>query len=265
MKDLMERAYASQGKTQHDDAAEAEAKAIVECYTAAIAAAPGGWEGRLRCLGNRSACHMMLGRSHPAIDDCREVLAQSPDALKIRNRLGAALLKVSDATLGCWRACCLNPLNVNEGGEFDGRQRSLRSRARAAEIRCAHASGAWGAEAAEVITALPNLSQSRQTLPSSLTPSQGVGGFGCRGEQVRNRRQGRNRAGVCVEGFDGARLRFPAQVPTRRRCRRRHRRHCHRPARPQDVLRAGYGALQAPPLGRVRRGGADLRQGDGGR
>ncbi len=68
----------------------------MECYTAAIAAAPGGWEGRLRCLGNRSACHMMLGRSHPAIDDCREVLAQSPDALKIRNRLGAALLKVKE-------------------------------------------------------------------------------------------------------------------------------------------------------------------------
>ena len=72
--------------------------AAVECYTRALAAAPRGWEGKLKCLGNRSACHLMLGHCHPCIDDCREVLARSPDALKLRNRLGSALLKVGSLT-----------------------------------------------------------------------------------------------------------------------------------------------------------------------
>ena len=35
---------------------------------------------------------------HPAIDDCKVVLAQQPDNLKIRNRLGAGLLKVGSLT-----------------------------------------------------------------------------------------------------------------------------------------------------------------------
>ena len=85
--------------------------AAVGAYSRALAAAPvhtasttttssgnhggGVWAaGRVKALGNRAACYLMLGRAHPAAEDCRAVLAVAPDALKIRNRLGAALLKV---------------------------------------------------------------------------------------------------------------------------------------------------------------------------
>jgi tetratricopeptide (TPR) repeat protein len=56
------------------------------------------WDGFAKTLGNRSACYMMLGIVHPAIEDCKVVLAEQPDNLKIRNRLGAGLLKVGSLT-----------------------------------------------------------------------------------------------------------------------------------------------------------------------
>lgn len=56
------------------------------------------WDGYLKALGNRSACYMMLGIIHPAMEDCKAVLKEQPDNLKIRIRLGAGLLKVGSLT-----------------------------------------------------------------------------------------------------------------------------------------------------------------------
>ena len=49
---------------------------------------------RAKVLEGRAAAYLKLGNVHLAADDCRTALTLAPDALHVRNYLGAALLKV---------------------------------------------------------------------------------------------------------------------------------------------------------------------------
>jgi hypothetical protein len=120
----------AEARTHYASGTPAGYARAIECYTKALAAAASAksseWAGKAKCLGNRSACFMMLGQVHPAIEDCRTALSVTPNALKIRNRLGGALLKVGSLT------------QSNEAYET--------VRAKASEIRKLNGGGGGGGE-----------------------------------------------------------------------------------------------------------------------